>query len=74
MSSRPESIKVRFLDLSVKDPELKGQLLDAVDRVLTHGRIVLGPEVDEFELRVAEHCQKKTLTFDMMICRKTPLR
>jgi len=53
------SMKVPFLDLSVKDLELKGRLLDAVDRVLTHGRIVLGPEVDEFELRIAEHCQKR---------------
>ena len=51
-------MKVPFLDLSVKDPTLKKGLLDAVDRVLTHGRIVLGPEVGQFERRIAEFCQK----------------
>ncbi|HEX6513129.1 MAG TPA: DegT/DnrJ/EryC1/StrS family aminotransferase, partial [Chloroflexota bacterium] len=54
-----ERISVPFLDLSVKDPDLKAELLQAVDRVLTHGRLVLGPEVQEFEARVAEAAQKQ---------------
>jgi len=52
-------MKVRYLDLSVQDPQLKEKLLKAVDTVLTHGRIVLGPEVDQFEERVAKACQQE---------------
>lgn len=51
--------QVPFLDLRVKDATLKDELLQAVDRVLTHGRILLGPEVDQFELKVAELSQRK---------------
>ena len=50
--------KIPFLDLSVKDPQFKEELLNSVNKVLTHGRIVLGPEVDEFEDRIASICQK----------------
>lgn len=49
-------MKVRFLNLSVSDPGLKRKLLEAVDRVLTHGQIVLGPEVEDFERRIAGIC------------------
>ena len=49
-------MQVRYLDLSVKDPALKGELLAAVERVLDHGQIILGPEVEEFERRVAGGC------------------
>lgn len=52
-------MQIPFLDLSVKDPLLKAELLQAVDKVLTHGRVRLGPEVVEFEERVADWCQKK---------------
>ncbi len=52
-------MKIPYLDLSVKDPVLKSELLQAVDKVLSHGRISLGPEVDQFEKRVAEFCRKK---------------
>lgn len=48
-------MKIPYLDLSVKDP-LKAELLRAVDTVLTHGRVLLGPEVAELERRVAEFC------------------
>lgn len=51
-------MKVPFLDLSVKDTELKSELLEAVDRVLSHGRFILGPEHDEFEQAMAERCQR----------------
>lgn len=52
-------MEVRFLDLSVKDPVLKGDLVQAVDQVLTHGRIVLGPEVAEFEKEIAGLCRQQ---------------
>ena len=51
--------RVPFLDLRVKDATLKDELLQAVDRVLTHGRILLGPEVDQFEDKVAGLCQRR---------------
>ncbi len=46
-------MKVPFLDLRVPEP-LKSELLDAVGAVLDHGRILLGPELDEFEKVVAQ--------------------
>ena len=42
-------MKVRYRDLSVSDSKMKSELLSAVDKVLTHGKILLGPEVKEFE-------------------------
>ena len=50
---------VRYRDLSVTDPVIKQELLDAVDAVLTHGRIILGPEVDAFEKLLADYCGRK---------------
>ena len=50
---------VRFRDLSVSDAALRAELLGAVDRVLAHGQILLGPEVAEFEAMVAEDCGRK---------------
>ena len=46
---------VPFLDLRVCQ-EARQELLRAVEQVLDHGRIVLGPEVAEFESAVAERC------------------
>lgn len=51
--------KVPFLDLRVVDEEERLELLDAVDRVLRHGRIVLGPEVEEFERKIAERVGRR---------------
>lgn len=50
---------VRFLDLSVSDPEERRELLAAIGAVLDHGRLVLGPEVQEFEKRIADYCGRK---------------
>ena len=52
-------MSIRYLDLSVKDPGLKSRLLGAVGRVLDHGRVVLGPEVEEFESKLAAFCGRK---------------
>ena len=40
-------VRVRFLDLSVKDEAERVEILQAISAVLDHGRIVLGPEVFE---------------------------
>ena len=52
-------MKVPFLDLSITSEEERSELLDAVETVMKHGRLVLGPEVEEFESRFAEYCGRK---------------
>lgn len=50
--------KVPFLDLRLDDTSRK-ELLAVIDTVLAHGRIVLGPEVQELERRVAGYCGRR---------------
>ena len=52
-------MRVPFFDLRVQDLELKKELLTAFEKVLTHGRLFLGPEVDELESRVANYIGTK---------------
>jgi len=52
-------MRVPFFDLRVQDSELKKELLTAFEKVLTHGRLFLGPEVDELESRVANYIGTK---------------
>ena len=54
-----EIMKVPYLDLRIKSEGRKKKLLDAVDVVLTHGRLVLGPEVGQIEEKVASSCGTK---------------
>lgn len=49
-------MKIPYRDLSVKDRHLKQELLQAIEKVLSHGRIILGPEVERFERLVADYC------------------
>jgi dTDP-4-amino-4,6-dideoxygalactose transaminase len=49
-------MNIRYRDLSINDPFMKQELLEAVDKVFTHGKIILGPEVTEFENLVAKFC------------------
>ncbi len=51
--------RVAFLDLRISDNAERAELLSAIDDVFRHGRIVLGPEVQELEQRVAAHCRRK---------------
>ncbi|MBF0454441.1 MAG: DegT/DnrJ/EryC1/StrS family aminotransferase [Magnetococcales bacterium] len=50
---------IPYRDLSVQDPQMKAALLAAVDRVLSHGRLILGPEVQQFEEAMASACQSR---------------
>jgi dTDP-4-amino-4,6-dideoxygalactose transaminase len=54
-----QSRKVPFLDLRVTDPAERSGLLAAVDAVLQHGRLVLGPEVEALESRFAAACGRQ---------------
>ncbi len=44
---------VPIFDLRVINTDLKQEILEAVSRVLDHGQLILGPEVEEFEEQVA---------------------
>lgn len=52
-------MKVRFLNLSIEDEKERQCLLQAVDKVFQHGQIVLGPEVEELEQKLADYCGVK---------------
>jgi len=52
-------LKIPYRDLSVRDPALRKALLGAVEDVLSHGRLILGPEVEIFEGAVAKYCEKR---------------
>jgi len=52
-------MKVKYRDLSVKDEKMKNELLQAIDKILSKGQIMLGPEVEIFENQVADFCKKK---------------
>ena len=52
-------MNVPFFDLRVTDKVLRNELLKSVERVLKHGRILLGPEVTEFEEKVAKEAGVK---------------
>ena len=50
-------MKVPYRDLRVTDPNRKQELLRVVEKILSHGKIYLGPEHDQFEKEIAEYCQ-----------------
>lgn len=52
-------MNISYMDLRVEDPVLMKELLAAVERTLSHGILVLGPEVDELEKIIAFLCQKQ---------------
>ncbi len=52
-------MKIPYRNLSVSSEKHKQELLRAVSNVLSHGRIILGPEVSEFEKKAAKICGKK---------------
>ena len=52
-------MEIRYRDLRVKNPELKNELLSAVEQVLSHGYFILGPEHQKFEEKIADYCERK---------------
>lgn len=51
--------RVPFLDLRVLDDSERRELLEAVDTVFRHGRIVMGPEMAELEGQLAARIGRK---------------
>jgi dTDP-4-amino-4,6-dideoxygalactose transaminase len=50
------AVRVPFLDLGVRDERERKAIFDAIGAVLDHGRVILGPEVNELERRLAVAC------------------
>ena len=48
-----------MFDLRVTDSELKNDLMNSFERVLDHGMLFLGPEVEELENLIAKYIGKK---------------
>ncbi len=53
--AKTSTMKVPVFDLKPQNDDLRLELLDAVDKVLRHGRLILGPEVEEFEKVIAQY-------------------
>lgn len=50
---------MQFIDLSTQQARVKDQLDANIARVLAHGQYVLGPEVTELEIQLANYCGAK---------------
>lgn len=52
-------MKIDFIDLKAQQLKIKSEIDQAIANVLSHGRYVLGPEVTEFETKLAKFGQAK---------------
>lgn len=48
---------IPFLDLKAPHIELRDEIAEAIDRVVTSGWYILGPEVEAFEFEYAAYCE-----------------
>ena len=48
---------IPFLDLKAPHVELREEIAEAIDRVISSGWYILGPEVDAFEAEYAAYCE-----------------
>ena len=48
-------MSIPFVDLKAQYADLKREIDAGIQRVLDHGRFILGPEVQEFEVALADH-------------------
>ncbi len=58
-TTRAKTRRVAYVDLAAQHRPLKAELMAAVERVLDHGKFILGEEVREFETKFAELCGAK---------------
>jgi len=52
----PTAARIPFIDLQAQRARLGGRIDAAIERVLEHGRFILGPEVAELEDQLARYC------------------
>jgi len=55
-SVRPSAAPIPFIDVGAQRRRLGSAIDDAITRVTTHCQFIQGPEVGEFEARLAEFC------------------
>ena len=51
------AMRVPLLDLTRQYNSIKGEIDRAIQKVLDHGRFIMGPELEEFETSLAEYCE-----------------
>jgi dTDP-4-amino-4,6-dideoxygalactose transaminase len=59
LQSTFKNMSIAFIDLAAQQKRIKPAIDAAIQRVLAHGGYVMGPEVREFEARLAEFGQAK---------------
>lgn len=47
--------EVKYVDLAIKDPILKEEILDSINNILTSGQFILGEIVEKFEENIARY-------------------
>ena len=52
--------RVPYLDLRLTDLSKRQELMDAIENVLSHGKVILGPEVKDFEKKIAIACARES--------------
>lgn len=52
-------MKVPFLDLRITDKTETDHILGILEKVLNHGKLVMGPEIELFESKVAAFCSRQ---------------
>ena len=52
-------IKIRYVNLSVKNKNLRKDYIQTLKKVFDHGRFILGPEVSLLEKKLAKFCNRK---------------
>jgi len=50
---------IPFMDLRISDKRQRMELLSALEAVFNHGQFILGPEVEQFEEKIAKYCSRK---------------
>lgn len=50
---------MKFVDLNAQFREIQDDVRAAIDRVLQHGRFIMGPEVEALEEKLADYCGVK---------------
>lgn len=53
------SKKISFIDLEKQQKRLGNQIHDSIHSVLSHGKYIMGPEVNELEIKLAEYTGAK---------------
>jgi len=51
--------KIRFVNLEFHDLKFKKKIISRFNKILKHGKFILGPEVQEMEKKISQFCKRK---------------